>query len=301
LKLAEDLGFNSLRVYLHHALFYEDREGFFERLDLFLSQCQAHNMGVMFVLFDGCWDPEWKLGRQREPTPHVHNSGWVQSPGKDILYNYSRHEELYEYVFQTVSYFANDPRVHCWDIFNEPDNNNESSYGENQGVKYAAALELIRKAFPWARGAYPTQPITSGVWIGTFAEATLTDLDRFMLENSDVITFHSYAGFATTAACVSNLRRYNRPIMCTEYMARGVGSFFDPHLGFFQEEKVGAYNWGFVNGKSQTIYPWDSWSRNYTAPPALWFHDIFDIDGTPYNQVEVDYIRSVTQRTKLQT
>src|SRR5690606_24006402 len=81
---------------------------------------------------------------------------------------------------------------------------------------------------------------------------------------------------------------------CTEYMARPLGSTFDPIMGYFKEQKVGAYNWGFVSGKSQTIFPWDSWDKEYTDEPPLWFHDIFREDGTPYKQEEVDYIRSVT-------
>jgi hypothetical protein len=90
------------------------------------------------------------------------------------------------------------------------------------------------------------------------------------------------------------MRRYERPLLCTEYMARGNNSYFDPVLGLLQQEKVGAYNWGFVDGKSQTIYPWDTWQRQYTDRPDLWFHDIFLRDGTPYRQQEVDYIRSLT-------
>jgi hypothetical protein len=60
------------------------------------------------------------------------------------------------------------------------------------------------------------------------------------------------------------------------------------------DQKVGAYNWGFVSGKTQTIYPWDSWTKTYTAEPPLWFHDIFRADGTPYDAKEVAFIKSVT-------
>jgi hypothetical protein len=48
-----------------------------------------------------------------------------------------------------------------------------------------------------------------------------------------------------------------------------------------------------VAGKTQTNYPWDSWTKEYTAPPEIWFHDIFRSDGTPYSQEEVIFIREI--------
>jgi hypothetical protein len=77
-------------------------------------------------------------------------------------------------------------------------------------------------------------------------------------------------------------------------MARGNNSLFDPSLKILKEANVGAHNWGFVDGKSQTIYPWDSWQKPYSKEPELWFHDIFRKDGTEYRASEVDFIRSVT-------
>jgi hypothetical protein len=99
--------------------------------------------------------------------------------------------------------------------------------------------------------------------------------------------------------CVDHLRRYNRPILCTEYMARGNGSHFDPILGYLEKENVGAYNWGFVSGKTQTIFPWNSWDQKYTAEPKEWFHDIFRPDGTPFDANEVRYIKSVTRDARM--
>jgi hypothetical protein len=82
---AAGLGLNSMRVFLHHLLWEQDREGFLRRLDRFLEIAEHHRIGVIFVLFDGVWDPEPRLGKQRAPRPHVHNSGWVQSPGAAVL------------------------------------------------------------------------------------------------------------------------------------------------------------------------------------------------------------------------
>ncbi len=115
-----------------------------------------------------------------------------------------------------------------------------------------------------------------------------------MLTQSDIISFHNYRPLPELKKDVEALKRYGRPILCTEYMARPVGSRFDPILAYLKDEHVGAYNWGFVAGKSQTIYPWDSWQKPYAAEPPVWFHDIFRPDGTPYDPTEVAYIRGVT-------
>ena len=77
-------------------------------------------------------------------------------------------------------------------------------------------------------------------------------------------------------------------------MARKSGSLFDPVMGYFKEQKVGAYNWGFVAGKTQTHYPWETWKKPYTAEPEVWFHDIFRKDGSPFDAAEVEYIRGLT-------
>jgi hypothetical protein len=121
-----------------------------------------------------------------------------------------------------------------------------------------------------------------------------------MIENSDIISFHEYGDLKTMKRRVAELKKFNRPIWCTEYMARGNRSTFDPHLGYMKDENVGAYCWGFVDGKTQTIYPWDSWQKKYKGEPDLWFHDIFRKDGSPYRQEEVNYIKRITAKAKTQ-
>jgi hypothetical protein len=293
---AQGLGFNSVRVFLHHLPWQDDREGFLRRMEQFLEVADKHGIGVMFVPLDACWDPYPKSGKQRDPRPHVHNSGWMQCPGADVLKDPARHDELEGYIKGVVGHFKNDRRVQVWDMFNEPDNTNGSSYGKQEPAnKVEMCLLLIRKAFAWAREVGPSQPLTSGVWKADWSdESKLSEMERFQLENSDVISFHIYSTLERTARCVKNLRRYNRPILCTEYMARPEGSTFDPVMGYLREQRVGAYNWGFVAGKSQTQYPWDSWSKTYTAEPPVWFHDLFRPDGNAYIPQEVRYIRGLT-------
>jgi hypothetical protein len=294
---AQQLGFTSVRVFLHDLLWEQDHEGFLKRMDEFLAMADKHHVGVMFVLFDSVWDPNPKLGKQRDPQPHVHNSGWVQSPGVAALTNLTDRARLKVYVQGVVGHARNDRRVQVWDVFNEPDNP-VGQYPAMKG-KAEAALALLKDTITWAREANPSQPITSGVWWHDWSDpAKLSPMDRYQLEESDVISFHCYGKPEDMRKRVESLRRYGRPLLCTEYMARPAGSRFDPILGYLKQQHVGAYNWGFVDGKTQTIYPWDSWEKKYTGEPELWFHDILRRDGTPYDAKEVEYIKSVTGKAK---
>jgi hypothetical protein len=294
---AQQLGFNTVRVFLHDLPWREDSDGFAKRIAQFLEIADKHHIRPMFVLFDGVWDPFPKSGPQRAPKPYVHNSGWVQSPGLEILKNPARQDELAAYVKGVVGQFKSDRRVLAWDIFNEPDNPNKPAYSAVEAPdKAVLAMALLQKAFAWAREVAPAQPLTAGVWMGQWGDATkLSPMEKFCLEQSDIISFHNYGELDDIRQCVLNLRRYHRPILCSEYMARPRGSTFDPVLGYLKDQKVGACNWGFVSGKTQTIYPWDSWEKAYTSEPLIWFHDIFRRDGTPFDRKEVAYIRSVTK------
>jgi hypothetical protein len=296
LGYAEDLGFNTARVFLHNLLWTQDSPGLLDRMERFLRMADKHHIKPIFVFFDSCWDPDPKLGRQREPKPFVHNSAWVQSPGREYLGHPERLDELKPYVVGILAHFRDDPRIALWDLFNEPDNSNDSSYGKAEFQnKLQAALSLLEKVYLWAHEAHPSQPVTSGVWKGNWSDpALLSDFERIQLEQSDIITFHNYGMPDDVKQCIANLRGYLRPIICTEYMARPAGSTFDPILGIFKQEDVGACNWGFVSGKTQTIFPWDSWTKQYTNEPPVWFHDILRKDGTPYRRDEVQYIRHLT-------
>ncbi len=293
---AESLGFNVMRVFLHDLLWQQDAAGFQKRMDIFLSIAEKHHIRILFVLFDSCWDPLPQLGKQHAPRPGVHNSGWVQSPGAKALSDPSQYPRLEAYVKGVVGAFATDPRVLGWDVWNEPDNDNASSYASTElANKTQLALVLLPKVFAWAREAGATQPLTSGVWKGDWSSPKkLTAMEKMQLDQSDVISFHNYAPPKNFQKHIRWLQAYQRPILCTEYMARPTGSTFQAILPVAQKDHVAAVNWGFVAGKSQTYLPWDSWQEPYVnRQPKIWFHDIFRTDGTPYSQHEVDFLRQL--------
>ena len=298
---AEGLGMNTMRVFLHDLLWQQDAEGFKRRLDQFLTIAAKHKIRPMFVLFDAVWDPDAKLGKQRAPKPGVHNSGWVQSPNRTTLQNPAEYPRLEAYVKGVVGAFAKDQRILAWDIWNEPDNENGGSYGQLEPKnKVELVLALLPQAFAWARAAGAEQPLTSGVWKGDWSTAEkMTAMDRLQIELSDVVTFHNYDAPTELEKRINWLKRYNRPLICTEYMARGNGSFFFGSLPVAKVHNVGMINWGFAQGKTQTNLPWDSWQRPYVdREPSVWFHEIFRNDGQPYLVEEVEFIRRMSGKTK---
>jgi hypothetical protein len=294
---AASIGMNTVRVYLHDLLWQQDAEGFAKRLDEFLAIAKRHNIKPILVLFDSCWDPFPKLGKQRDPKPFVHNSGWVQSPGYEALKDSTQYPRLEAYVKGVVSKFANDERILAWDVWNEPDNTNNSAYGKVElPNKDKYVLPLLQKTFEWARSANASQPLTSGVWKGNWAARdSLQPIEKVQLDQSDIVTFHNYENGEEFEKRIKWLQPLGRPIICTEYMARGNNSFFETSLPIAKKYKVGAINWGLVDGKSQTKYAWDSWKKKYTSDPKLWFHEIFHTDGKPYKQDEVELIRKLTR------
>lgn len=277
LKWASDIGFNTVRVYLHDLAWEADASGFKKRIKEFLDIAERHNIKPMFVLFDDVWNPNPKIGKQPAPQPGVHNSGWVQSPGKAVVNDPKSWPRLERYVKDIIGTFADDKRVLFWDLYNEPGNS-------EQGSK---SLPLLKKTFEWARESHPSQPITVGVWFGN------KELNEFQLAASDIITFHNYNDANSLSDQIANLKEHGRPIICTEWLRREHSNVAS-HLPIFKKERVGCYNWGLVSGKTQTIYPWGS--KKGAPEPKVWFHDLLRKDGTPFDPKEVALFKELTAR-----
>lgn len=294
---AEGLGMNTMRVFLQDLLWQQGSAGFRQRIDTFLGLAAKHHIRPMLVLFDSCWDPSPATGHQHEPVPGVHNSGWVQAPGMAALQDPSQQSRLEAYVKGVVGAFAQDPRILAWDLWNEPDNDNHSSYGAREPKnKTDLVLTMLPKVYDWARSAKPSQPLTSGIWKGDWSSLeSMSPMAKVQMNLSDVVSFHSYDKPEAFEKRIQALEKFGRPLICTEYMARGNGSTFQGSLPIAKKYKVAAINWGFVAGKTQTFLPWDSWQKPYTdRAPAIWFHEVFRTDGAPYDAKEVSLIRDLT-------
>ncbi|AQR75896.1 1,4-beta-xylanase [Sphingomonas sp. LM7] len=295
LALAASVGMNAVRVYLHDLLWVDDAAGVLERIALVLAAAERNNIRTMLVLFDSCWHPEPKLGPQPEPIPGVHNSGWVQSPGLPALRDPAQRARLEAYVRGVVGHFAKDPRILAWDIWNEPDNGPEVSLcnPDELAAKADLVLPLMRDAFGWARDMDPMQPLTSAIWLGDWSSTDrLTPLQQAQTALSDVVSFHNYGVASDFLARVGWLRAFDRPLLCTEFMARPAGSTFEAILPVAKECGVGAFCWGLVRGKTQTHLPWQSWENpNLAGLQDKWFHDIFDAGGVAHDPQEVEFLR----------
>lgn len=297
LGLGESIGMNTMRVFLQDQLWQQDPEGFKKRLDAFLTIASKHHIRPLLVLFDSCWETNPHLGPQHPPIPGIHNSGWVQSPGKERLLDHSVEPQLEAYVKGVVGAFANDNRILGWDVWNEPDNKG-GDIEADVPAKVARMDQLLPRVFAWARSQHPVQPLTSGVWVGNWSDpGKESETTRIQLRESDIISFHNYEWPEAFEARIKSLQPLHRPIICTEYMARGAGSTFDTILPVARKYHVAAINWGLVAGKTQTYLPWDSWSVPYVQrQPTVWFHEVFRQDDTPYRQEEVNLIRALTGR-----
>ncbi len=280
LTWAQNLGLNTMRVFLHHVAWTSDQKGFKSRLNRYLQISAKHGIKTILVFFDDCWNDEYHPGKQPEPKTGIHNSGWVRDPGTMIFNHPDSLKMLENYVKDVMTMLKDDNRVLLWDLYNEPGNNQN----------FDKSLPLLKAVFSWAREVNPSQPISAGVWN---TGDKFSELNKFQLENSDVITYHNYTYIDTHKKRVEELKAYKRPLICTEYMARKNGSLFQTIMPMLKSENVGAINWGFISGKTNTIYAWGTPMPN-GKEPELWFHDILRKDGRPFSEDEVSKIKALT-------
>ena len=135
---------------------------------------------------------------------------------------------------------------------------------------------LLPKVYAWARAMLPEQPLTSGVWKGDWSSAEkLSPIEKIQMEQSDIISFHNYDQpeefEKRSSGCRLTIGRSS-----ARSIWRGEREHVPGVLPIAKKYKVAAINWGFVQGKTQTKLPWDSWKSPYVdREPAVWFHDIF--------------------------
>ena len=278
LGYAQSIGLNCMRVFLHHLAWQKDAVGFKKRMEIYLSIADRRHIKTIFVFFDDCWNESYSAGPQPAPKPGIHNSGWLRDPGKLLYDDPNLINVLETYVKDVLRTFRNDRRVVLWDLYNEPGN---SGY-QNK------SMPLLTKIFQWGREINPQQPLTAGIW-----SKSLIELTKYQLNNSDIITYHNYENEKDHQQAIDSLRKFGRPLICTEYMARLRNSTFFNIMPLLKKENIGAINWGLVSGKTNTKYAWDTPMPD-GAEPKIWFHDIFRPDGSPYSQAEIDLIKSLT-------
>jgi hypothetical protein len=303
---ASAIGFNAIRVNLPFIGWVHDRDGLLVRLEQVISLADERGIATVPCLFDDCGfggaEPVW--GAQPDPEPGVHNSRAVASPGRLAVLDPALRPELKDYVQDIVGSYSGDPRVLFWDLYNEP--GNRMNFDSAQYSRFSSKLEnhaltLMEQTFQWAREKQPTQPLTVAAWTTPLPEDDAhpyqTEIDRSALLHSDIITFHAYWGRKRVTQFIDYLSVLDRPILCTEWMARAVDSKISDQLALFHERDVGCFQWGLVKGRTQTYLPWpkDLVRAHGGQPDAdVWFHDLLREDGEPYDAREVQTIEKLT-------
>jgi endo-1,4-beta-mannosidase len=278
LRLASECGYNSCRVFLQYLVWKHEGAAFLKNFERFLEIAGKNAITVLPIFFDDCAfsGKEPRMGKQDEPIPGIHNSGWTASPGFTIADDPASEPSLKSYVQTLVSKYKNDSRIIAWDLYNEPGNSNRED----------KCLPLLKKTFEWARECDPSQPLSAGVYLWK-------DFDLSVIELSDIISFHDYNNIEITKDRIKMLKQYNRPLLCTEWLHRPNGSAIESHMPLYKSENIGIYNWGLVNGKTQTHLNWDK-EKNKNGGPSEWQHDIFTKDLKPYSAGEVAFIKKIS-------
>lgn len=285
LAVAEELGFNTVRLFLHDLVYQADPSGFKSRISKVLDICEAHGIKVVMTFFtNGGKFDNVSLGTQPDPTPGVHNPEWRQTPGAQVVNDPSQWGRLEKYVKDILKTFKKDKRIYCWCLYNEPENDNRG----------ANSLPLMRAAFKWGWEVNPDQPLTA-----PYASLMASD-DRsnlaiwgFLAENCDIMSFHCYNPVYTLMdKYINPLKKMNRPIICTECVGRPTNTLFDMYT-ICKKENIGILSFGLYDSKMQCKFHWDS--KAGAPEPKVWFHDLFHADGTPYDQKEIDFIKQITK------
>jgi hypothetical protein len=285
LAIAQSIGLNCVRVVLQYAVYADDPQYFLHTLERFLEICDAHGIKVMPTFFDDCFfgvntDPV--IGKQVEPLEGWYAWAWSPSPGHTLVVDQRFHPLLEKYVKDVLLKFKDDPRIFIWDLYNEPTN----------GGLGSRSIPLVKSVFVWAREINPSQPLTIGIWYYEIEE-----LNDLVFTHSDIISFHDYGSREAIAKHIQGLRKYNRPIICSEWMNRPNKSTVEDVMPLLKKEQVGGFMWGLINGKTQTHLPWGH--RPEKLPyTGVWQHDLYHNDFKPYNTGEIEIIKKLNNINK---
>ena len=305
LELASKTGFNAVRLILEYIVWKEEHDGFMARFDRYLDACYKFGIRAMIVFGNDCMLPK------EDPNAHLHcgpqHYDWGYHGGRRISQHSTIHTEpgyslldepeeaphIYEFVREIIEKYKNDDRILIWDLYNEPGN----------GRRDPVTLPHVKKFFEIAREVDPMQPLTSAVWrMKTDPDAVLPEAEQYVLDHSDIVSYHSYASYDENIMLLQKLKKLGRPILNTEWLARTQHNTIQELFPLFYLEKVGCFNWGFVAGLYQTYEPWNTVWETYENGGArdvdfrLWFHDLYRPSLHPYDPHEIEIIRKYTER-----
>lgn len=299
-ELMAKLGYNSIRLIPEFIVWKKEHDGFCERFERYIELAAKNGISSMIVLGNDCMPPyEEALKRMNLGEQHVDwgyhggrkvsQHGSFEGAGYSLLDDPNCAEEYYEFVREIVEKYKNDERIIIWDVFNEPGNSK----------RFSMSLPHLKKFFEIIRNIDPIQPLTVAIWSQTVNFDNLMEVEKFGLENSDIISYHNYCSYEENIRELKLLKELGRPIINTEWLNRCGGNTIEQLFPLFYLEKIGCYNWGFVAGKYQTYEPWNAvWDALKKDPRSYdnfdftkWVHDLYRPSHNPYNPKEIELIK----------
>jgi hypothetical protein len=273
LRIGEQLGYNSIIIYMQYLVWEKDSAYYKNRFSRFLDIAESHHMTVSPVFFDdvnfvcGSGDNcgNSKLGDQGEPNPNLLMSQWAASPGPTFVLDTAYRPKFKRYVQDFIKTFGQDERILMWNLYNEPSNS-------GMGTRTYPLVEL---AFVWAREIGCSQPLIASEWNG--------QNNPWPYNLSDICSFHGYMNNGGLSGAIGKFRATQRPVICTEWLARQAGTNIPLDLILFKRQGVGIFQWSLINGRMHCERSWTSFGSSNNP----WFHDVLYNDGKPYKTEEV--------------
>lgn len=300
LELMAKIGFNSIRIIPEFYVWQNEHDGFMDRFERYIALADEYGISCMVVLGNDCMPPyeeavkRMHLGEQHVDLGYhggrrVSQHGAFAGHGYSILDETESADRYYEFVEEIVERYKNDKRIIIWDVFNEPGNSKRGSMSKPH----------LEKFFEIIRGIDPIQPLTVGIWSRNSDFENLPEIEKYGLENSDIISYHNYGSYESNIRELKLLKKFGRPVVNTEWLNRCGGNTVAELFPLFYLENVGCYNWGFVAGKYQTYEPWNGVWDGYREHPenyrdfdfTKWLHDLFRPNHNPYDPREIETIK----------
>ncbi len=302
LALCQKIGFNTVRLWANFDVYYAEPDSYMRIFDRYIELCAKYGQKVMVVLTHEEDLPRGesfipkKMGEQSYVVgAHQGRAPLTEEKKKLTPYHYSEYPELcdvfYEMVALTVRKYANDERILCWNVYNEP------------GIALPSErnMPILKKMFEVVRAQNPKQPLCADVWRGVKGGKLHFPEEELAIELSDIISFHSYQSYEKLVAEIDFWKQYNRPIFLTEWLQRINGNNVFEVYPLLYITNVSNYCWGFVVGKTQTNEPWDvlweQWEKGEGERYDFtkWQHDLFRPNLRPYDPKEIRLIERFNQ------
>lgn len=303
MAIAKEWGFNAVRILTLFDLYLDQPEAHLNHLEEFIQICDKNQIKVMVCIGNDCLvsksnykkpsygEQEYDLGYHsgKAISPHI----VMNEPGY-ALADEPEYFDLYlEYVEAIISKYAKDERVLLWDIYNEPGNS-------RRGMM---SYKVMEESFKIARKYDTIQPCAACCWSYNEKDEPYKEIELKALEMSDVILYHGYMNYKKHKRTVKFLKKtYERPLFNTEWLHRIWHNDVEHFFPYFRKNKIAAFNWGFVRGKSQTNEPWEWLFNEYHLGHGKdwdftkWQHDLIRSNLEPYDFKEYEIIKRECQK-----